>query len=178
MPLARTWFSIASSGFDLGNDRSRSLRHRLPQTADCAGDAVEGAANDAADRRRHEVEHQQGRERPTRQAMQGPGGGDRLAGHAGCDVTAGKGGDDPGKHVPEAGDDREGGDGRIVAGAGIERRDADADAQHRQENLDDKADDDAGEDRSPGDPVDQDRVGVLPGGRPIVGLGAREARCS
>ena len=41
-----------------------------------------------------------------------------------------------------------------------------------------RRDDDAGEDRAPGDPVDEDRVGVLPGGRLIVGLGAREARCS
>ena len=33
------------------------------------------------------------------------------------------------------------------------------------------------EDRAPGDPVDEDRVGVLAGRRLIVCLGAREARC-
>ena len=84
----------------------------------------------------------------------------------------------PGKHVPDPGGDREGRDRRIVARAGIERGDADADAQHRQENLDDQRDDDTGEDRSPGDPVDEDRVGVLPGRRLIVDLRARGARCS
>ena len=39
----------------LGDDRSRGLRDGLPQTANGAGDAVESAANDAADRRRQEV---------------------------------------------------------------------------------------------------------------------------
>ena len=110
--------------------------------------------------------------------MQGPRGGNGLAGHAGRDVAAGEGGDDARKHVPDSGGNGEGGDRRIVTGAGIEGRDADTDAQHRQENLHDKADDDAGEDRSPRDPVDEDRVGVLPRGRLVVGLGAREARCS
>ena len=66
----------------------------------------------------------------------------------------------------------------IVARTGIERRDADAPSQRCQENLNDKADNDAGEDRSPEDPVDEDCVGVLPGRRPVIDLGARSACCS
>ena len=81
--------------------------------------------------------------------MQSAGGGDGLAGHAGGDVAAGEGGDNARKHVPESGGNGEGGNRRIVAGAGIEGRDTDTNAQHRQENLDDEGYDNTGEDRSP-----------------------------
>ena len=47
----------------------------------------------------------------------------------------------------------------------VQRRDADPETEHGQQDLDDEADDDAGEDRSPGNPVDHDGVGVFVGGR-------------
>jgi hypothetical protein len=45
--------------------------------------------------------------------------------------------------------------------AGIERGEPEADAEHRQQDMHDEADDDAGEDRAPGHPVDQDGMGVF-----------------
>ena len=53
----------------------------------------------------------------------------------------------------------------------IERGDADPDAEHRQQDLDDQGDDDAGEDRAPGDLVEHDGVSVFAHG----GLSALDA---
>ena len=59
--------------------------------------------------------------------------------------------------------------------AWVERGHPDPDAEHRQQDLDDQRDDDAGEDRAPRDPVDHDGVGVVVDGGAGTGRGGMRA---
>ena len=159
----------------LREHRRRRLRDRLADAADRAGDAAEDAADQAAGRGRQQIEDQQCGECPGRQAVEGAGRRHGAAGHPGGDVAAGERGDDARDDPPDGGGDREGRRGRVVCARRVERGHPDPGAEHRQQDLDDQRDDDAGEDRAPRDAVDHDGVGVVVDGRTGTGCGGMRA---
>ena len=133
------------------------LRDALAEGRERIADDVERAADHAAHARGQQVDRDQQGDGPGQHSVDDAIATQRHAGQARRDVAADDQGDQIADHPPDAGAEAEARGSRRVSGGRIDRRQADAEAEQTERDLDGDHDDGAGQNGAPGDSTERGR---------------------